>query len=687
MDEAELDLDAPIVVLSGKSGQGKSTVFRAIDLCWTGRKLSDKYTEYIKQGRDAATIDLDAIVGKSPISFHVELHHKGFTPFTREIDYQGKKYKNTDATALIASLDVEYFFEILYMMQGPDSDVVSMSPARRSDYVQRLLNFDFSDKLNKIRADLNDAFARRDELNREKRDAEVLNEASQKRLEQLKPPTLTEADVLELKNERLDIERRVDEASKTNDVWNNLNEAIAFQKNKLLSLRESKSSLEKEAFEVEVASKSISEKDEQLKSLLSSNLEYLKELNEATKELREYDAILKRFDEELAKLKAAKDSEGEENREIYRWKASLDEGTCPHCGQKTERHARAELIKRFGTDDIEKLIDDNKSEIAELTNREAEQKRDRADSAKKREHWNEVFYQSKQKVATCEESTERLRKQIEKLSVGNYEERLLTLEEKIKKLDEDLEENGKYLEFKEHELSEIEKVDVDPLKRRIREIDSIIMDRNLALKRYAEEKKLETEALATRAIRIQEIDGEVGKVNADASIKEQALKLIDRGLTNYLVVKTCENLENAMNEQIGVVFQNYRMKLERSKSGVKFFYTKNASLDKKSNNSWLDARMSCGFERQLLSVSFRIALCSLYGLPWCMLDECDGAGDPESSEKLYEFILSCGLFDSMFIISHKEEVKELVLDSNAEAIAYEAIDGRYELITNQNDDD
>jgi chromosome segregation ATPase len=151
-------------------------------------------------------------------------------------------------------------------------------------------------------------------------------------------------------------------------------------------------------------------------------------------------------------------------------------------------------------------------------------------------------------------------------------------------------------------------------------------------------------------------------------------------LRNYRVVETSQQLEAGMNEIIHCVFPDYVVRLEQTSTGVKFFYSHTTSATSKTNN-WLGAKMSSGFERSLLNAAFRLTLCREYGLPICLLDEIDGHADDDSSQALYEFIFSCGLFQQSFIISHKKIIKNTVVDLDLGAYIYEAKGGKFRRVS------
>jgi chromosome segregation ATPase len=177
----------------------------------------------------------------------------------------------------------------------------------------------------------------------------------------------------------------------------------------------------------------------------------------------------------------------------------------------------------------------------------------------------------------------------------------------------------------------------------------------------------------------EELSAKIEAAVVASNVREEAIAVVTKHFVNWLVVKTCDNLQQTMNEVIHEIFPNYFVRLEQSTHGVKFLYTKDEGLEKNAHNRWLDGRMSSGFERALLSVAFRVALCMLYEIPLLIIDEIDSVADDESSKQLYEHIFSLGNFEQTILISHKPEIRFLLTDTIEEAMVYHVEGGNFVL--------
>ena len=120
-------------------------------------------------------------------------------------------------------------------------------------------------------------------------------------------------------------------------------------------------------------------------------------------------------------------------------------------------------------------------------------------------------------------------------------------------------------------------------------------------------------------------------------------------------------LEHEMNSFIQVIFPEMAVKLFQNKRGVEFFYTTNINDGRiQTKENLLNAKMASGFEKAILSIAFKVALCRAYDLRFAFMDEIDQAGTEENSESLFKAILSNDLFDQLFVISHKPTVRDVI---------------------------
>ena len=150
-------------------------------------------------------------------------------------------------------------------------------------------------------------------------------------------------------------------------------------------------------------------------------------------------------------------------------------------------------------------------------------------------------------------------------------------------------------------------------------------------------------------------------------------------MPNYLIVKTCARLEQEMNNFIHVVFPTMNISLFQGRRGVEFYYSKTEKTDDK--RKLISAKMASGFERSILSISFKIALCKAYNLSLSILDEIDAFASDGNSEKIYSSLLENDIFNQLFIITHKPNTLETMRDYFDDLTVYHVEKGVFTEVT------
>src|SRR5574344_2057671 len=148
--ETTLDLTSPVTLFIGENASGKSSVVDAIAICLSEHKRSDTFKDYVQHGQLKATIDLIAYVYNEKITFNVVINSEdNSTALDRKVEYKGKTYINSEVSQLLNDLELTYYSDLLFSMQG-ENDITKLSPMQRANYLQRLLAYDFSEQLKVI---------------------------------------------------------------------------------------------------------------------------------------------------------------------------------------------------------------------------------------------------------------------------------------------------------------------------------------------------------------------------------------------------------------------------------------------------------------------------------------------------------------------------------------------------------
>ena len=171
----------------------------------------------------------------------------------------------------------------------------------------------------------------------------------------------------------------------------------------------------------------------------------------------------------------------------------------------------------------------------------------------------------------------------------------------------------------------------------------------------------------------------IEQAEKDEKVYKEAFTLLSKNLPDYLTVKTCDLLQEEMNNFIHVVFPEMEIRLFQNKKGIEFFYTKEQNYNKEDMSN---AKMASGFEKDLLTLAFKVALCKLYCLPFAFFDEPDGHSSDGNAERLFKSLFTNGIFEQVFFISHKSGVRDIV-KSNAEGVrTYYVEHGKFSLDSN-----
>ena len=641
-ENVSLDLsDKTNIVLEGDNGNGKSALLDAIALCLAEHRRADKYAEYVQTGHNECKIDLTATINGEPIVFNIILLVSGGTPFNRIVTYKGKTYQNTEVSGLLNELELPFYSKLIFSMQGQD-DIATMSASVRADYLQRLLQFDFDNALNKLREKLNDIETNQ-MYNKNQIDfnQKAINSKTIKTPLPL-PCSLTE---YEEKKKRLD---ELDVLLKEKDkIFADLQEAQ--QKVSTLKIKEVRlTSAIQHNLNIEA------EKEEILKEIAQHN----EELSKLTvPETKDFDKKIKEIEDDITNRKSIIDTD---NGKIWRINAQIQtlkereelhkQGKCPTCGQPTDFIENENNSKKI--EELEASLMQYSNEIASYT-----------DSIKKLELLKNGINAEKFENAQA---------------VADYNSKVVILTSKIKGLQADY-SNFKPMDVEDSELQatkdEIAKLtlDIADLQKKLDSL-KILSEEHKALKLFSDDfantllrnEWIEKDNLKTKG-EIEELEVQINKLTQiitqqekDYEYHKEAKKLLDTDLPNYLIVKTCARLEQEMNDFIHVVFPTMNISLFQGRRGVEFYYSKTEKTDDKGK--LISAKMASGFERSLLSISFKIALCKAYNLSLSILDEIDAFASDGNSEKIYSSLLENDIFNQLFIITHKPNTLETMRD-------------------------
>ena len=629
-----------IVSISGKNGSGKSALIYAIALCITGYRYGESYRDYVKSGEDTAKVILDAELKGEPI--HYELFIKGSNktgnPLKKEVTYKGITYLNSDYSNFMKDNDLDYIESLMFLFQG-NNELITSKPSERAATLRKLFQFEFTNIV--------DSFKEKVEQDRIKtiEDEAILNELKKRTFNE--SMLMRESTPFQLK----EWEDRISQIDKDlfklsgisfNDYSNEIKEAEKILNNTKEWIENSKK--EKESLE-----KKIKENNKFIEENSSLNLEELKE------EIKEYQNKVSNINTEVKILEKEIDSL---TNQISIGKT----GICHACGQPVDENHVVILQDKLNQLNID--LDIKKEERSQIVS---------------------TF----NNLSNEYNKLERIKKEYDKkiLEIQRMEESLRAIDYRYP--------NEEFLMKKQTGILEdlyMKKKESEKFQELLNNKDSLEEERKLLNEKLTrakeiitvnKEKKSQNEKIRKdreeNNKRIQDVSIDINNLNARMNISKQCQNIFESQFPNYILLRACGQLESYINSITNEAFEGFRVKLNQSRGGVSFFYK---TGDIKDDEDWLPVCLASGAQKTILSLAYIIALGKMYGINCLLLDEVDSACSPETAKTIYKFIASLEGFNQIIFISHNEESREAMRESNRDNIVfYRVSNGSYEIIS------
>ena len=673
--EADLNFDANCVIIEGDNGQGKSAIMEAVAICLSERKRSDSVKEFIQKGYEHAKIILDLTFNNEKILFDVNLNMRCGTPLERDVLYKGKHYINSEVTPLINELEFTFYSDIIISMQGAD-DIASTTPTLRLNLLQKLFQFDFTDEVKPIQNKIEE-FYKRKIINTEKIDfLEKANTQKKQTLDSLK-----EKDYNFSKDEYDNFKKELEEKTKELD---SINELIA-QNNSLLQ----KSIMLKEKLRLSSSRKDLLLKDIENNKKVDQELQNINYKNKKAILEKEIEDIKKQVDEinnNILNLKIeiknrrdqysiSQNKMGEETatqKSLIKKLELCKVGVCPECGQKTDgiHIAQIEKDKKENENILKSLLTD-----IETCNKEiSELEKVVADDRKKSELLNRNVAEKESEIIALD----TLYSNIESRRLS--QDKIVEINNEIKNIDDlvfQINNESKSLE-QEILINNNKTNNRDLLKKECLDLQQLISESDEVYnynKTINIQKKSLEKDISDNLSLVNSLKDSLVQLDNDISTYSEVIKVLDKELPNYLVVKTCARLEKEMNDFVNVVFPSFRLRLLRSKRGVEFFYTTDYKVNMQNLKQLINSKMASGYEKSVLGLAFKVALCKAYNLSFIALDEIDAAASEGNSVLTMESLIGSNIFNQIFFITHKEATRDIIKSLSDRVICYHVSKG------------
>lgn len=672
---ADIDLSSNIVILEGDNGQGKSAVMEAIAICLAERKRADSVKEFVQKGFDHGKIILNMKYNNQPIIFDVTLNVRGGTPLERDVEYNNKHYINSEVTDLLKELDFTFYSDIILSMQGQD-DIATMTPVQRANLLQRLFQFDFTEKLKGVNDKIdesNDTI----KLNNSKIEyltKELDSKNQRKNFITLKPLPFTTEEYFEkqkqqdlLFNKMSSIKNTLNEMNKHYEKRTQLVNQSTLLSGSIYKLSQKKDEAKK--------SKEALEKfdfDNQKKALQDNINKYTNELSDIAKNIIDCNNVINSISSESSKLSQDVATFKYKRTDFAKKYDLINKGVCPECGQSTCNMDHSSLDK--DNKNNEDLIEQYQNKISDLNNNLSMKKKELED------------LRTAQQIATSNKIAVEINLTSLEKQNNEYVSNIMPLDE-YNKLKSDLKDFTEQKELIDKELasldSEIEKHksviteqneienSYNVLKDSIKSFDDIMVYNSASqqqIKQYEED-------IENSKLNIEELKKAAASLSKTIDCYNEVKTIIGKELPNFLIVKTCSKLEQEMNIFVQEVFPEFKIRLLQSKRGVEFFYTVDPNNDMNDVKSLINSKMASGYERSVLGIAFKVALCRAYGLTFAALDEIDSAASDDNSMKTFQSLINSNVFQQMIFITHKEPTKEMIKSLADDVTCYHVDNG------------
>lgn len=638
IDSLDLDFNNnTIISISGKNGSGKSALIYAIALCITGYRYGESYRDYVKSGEDTSSIILDAELKGEPIHYEVFIkgNNKTGNPLKKEVTYKGITYLNSDYSSFMKDNDLDYIENLMFLFQG-NNELISSKPSERAAILRKLFQFEFTSIVNSFKEKLDQSKVRMIE------DEAVLSELQKRTFQE--STLLRETPATRLKEWENEIKLLNENIFKLNNIGETTDYKfdISFVKRKIET---SKRNIEQ-----------YKEEKAKLESIVNTPLEQpdFSVLNDMIKNQEEGQHRIQGLNSSILLLEKDVDSL---SKQIEIGK----KGICYACGQPVDKNHVNSLVEQqeLAANNLESQKKEREIIIREFNKLTTD--------IRKIEKQKKDYEKSAERLEQAKNNLSNIESRIsdEEYSLTRWNDTLRDLEEK----QEAAKEAQELLANKYDLISKR-----DDLQKKLNESKEII---SINKEKINQNNKLKEERDNNNR-RIREMSININSLSSDMNISKQCLNIFENQFPNYILLRACGQLESYINSITDTAFKGFRVKLNQSRGGVSFFYKTGEMSD---DEDWLPVCLASGAQKTILSLAYIIALGRMYGINCLLLDEVDSACSPETAKTIYKFIAELEGFNQIIFISHNEESREAMKESNRDNIIFYGVsDGNYELM-------
>ncbi len=702
LKDVEIDFSSFLNLFEGQNGQGKSSILEAISYILTDT-LNDKIVEYVRRGEEKFELYLELEHNAKHYDYTIIGSAKG-TKKELVID-QSETYSNSEATKKFAEVvnpTITMYSAIAE--QGKNVQLLFDTPANRLKRLKEILGIDkINQVVEEIKSDIKEAKSNSDSLLKE------ISLLEQNVFEPMEVPEIEDIEArkeelskLEKEKELFDIKSKMfDEYLLLFSKWKeNENKKIVVQSD----IDKAKEELEKVSsiiFEENIEQLLDNKKEEELKTkeLHIKHDNELSKYNDFVKTKQALEEEKVKYEKELEQIKVARlskcevtqeqiDIDVEEKNElevkVKDWQRKLDlaeQGKCPTCGalHTLEHEEKRDIQKEvyalsLTVNTLSEKIKDNRKKLSDY---ETLKKQNDLNSDRRKiisDQIETITNKLEQLIEVVKpENTlpdlDSIKKEIQELQVKvkNKQEH----EKNIQVIQNKIDSNSKVLEAlssieKPVEVDKPDKFDsekLDEVKRIINVHDEKVKEKERVIK-FNEEQEVKAEN-NKKEIEIRKQN--YNTIQKNISIWEDSKNVLDKDFSSYLIDKGAEFIKEQMNDFFQKCYNKYEISFSQDKNSIDFFYADEKGISPCS--------LASGWEKSVISISLRSALCSLQNLDFMILDEVDAEANVTNSMRLYKNLIDTLPNYQFFCISHKDETKEMLANTKG-CKAFEVVDGK-----------
>lgn len=634
MSIQSLDLDfekTPIHFFHGENGSGKSSVIFSLAFSLLNFKKGDSFKDYVNHNSDKAEIYFEFLLHGVLHQLSIIVPGQESQNVQRNLVVQNKVFKNSDVIQYLESnLDFSLVQSIIFSFQGDVNNFVSLTPAKKSEVLRSILNVEFSSELEKI-----------DNKKQQIKNIILKNETELNYLKSLsfelleKVETISDEEFYNLESKRERIAKELSEIILEYNQFSGIVRQFEDLKNQYEHKKLKVQSLNQQ---IDRLNQSLPRLEEE-KEKIQSDIQYRQKLLEKAKNIwNSYQE--KSFEKsksltELEILLKTKEQHLEDHKQ----------GICPRCRRPLDKREEKDLEQEiFNLRDQYQYLKKNYSSLQERVKKYSSFIQELTQEINKlySKHSESSSYCSmvKEQLKNAMENKEQIEKELEGLLIRKQEYQI-----KLEgKKGEGFEKNIEDLTSQKNQLDSVIKNQIQ-----LREKNKVIEEQNIKIKIQERQTKK----------KIQELSIDLNKHYLLLNHLESVYDIFRSKLPNFIALKYCNHLESIINRLLLQVYPYFKIKITMGKTtGIMIYYRK---IDAK-NGKWLNSSMLSGFESQLLSFAFKLALAKIYNIKILILDEIDSAANTQNSHKLFQLLIdsirNLG-FNQTLIVSHKPEILNL----------------------------